>query len=53
MHQPDEFIEISEIEKCVQFMKKLFAVMCEPERWNELSELVRERSDERHRRLVM
>lgn len=30
-HQPDEFIEISEIEKCMQFMDRLFAEMCTPE----------------------
>jgi len=29
-HQPDEFIEIVEIEKCMQFMSKLFATMCQP-----------------------
>jgi acetylornithine deacetylase len=29
-HQPDEFIEVSEIEKCVLFMEKLFATMCRP-----------------------
>jgi acetylornithine deacetylase len=29
-HQADEFIDISEIEKCMQFMDKLFAAMCRP-----------------------
>lgn len=29
-HQPDEFIEISEIGRCVLFMNKLFAAMCLP-----------------------
>ena len=29
-HQADEFIEISEIEKCMLFMDKLFVAMCQP-----------------------
>lgn len=29
-HQPDEFIDVSEIEKCMIFMDKLFAAMCRP-----------------------
>jgi acetylornithine deacetylase len=29
-HQADEYIEISEIEKCMTFMDKLFAAMCQP-----------------------
>ena len=29
-HQPDEFIEIGEIDKCMRFMDKLFAAMCQP-----------------------
>jgi len=29
-HQPDEFIEISQIEQCMLFMDKLFAAMCQP-----------------------
>ncbi len=30
-HQADEFIEISEIEKCMLFMDRLFTAMCRPE----------------------
>lgn len=30
-HQADEYIEISEIEKCMAFMDKLLAAMCKPE----------------------
>ena len=29
-HQPDEFIEVAEIERCMQFMGKLFGAMCQP-----------------------
>jgi acetylornithine deacetylase len=29
-HQADEFIEISEIEKCIQFMDRLFSIMRQP-----------------------
>jgi acetylornithine deacetylase len=29
-HQPDEFIEIGQIEQCMRFMDKLFAAMCQP-----------------------
>lgn len=29
-HQADEFIEVSQIEKCMLFMDKLFAAMCQP-----------------------
>lgn len=29
-HQPDEFIEIGEIEKCMRFMDRLFTALCQP-----------------------
>ncbi|WP_235538731.1 acetylornithine deacetylase [Sphingomonas sp. Root710] len=29
-HQPDEFVEISEIEKCMRFLDRLFALMRQP-----------------------